>query len=88
MGFEAIAQRLKELDKPVSDTIVNKLMGSYLFDPNVEGRMKLNILSGGQKARYQLICMSDKQGRLIDLMQSMKLQQLLHSLLAIEDSVA
>lgn len=36
---------------------IKKLMSQYLFDPTMEGRQKIVHLSGGQKARFQLIRM-------------------------------
>ena len=54
---QAIEDVYREKGLPVSDQLVASKMGQYLFNPGVEGQMPLSRLSGGQKARFQLISM-------------------------------
>ncbi len=49
------AYRAKGLD--VSDQMIKSLLSDYLFNPAVDGEKPLRILSGGQKARFQLMSM-------------------------------
>jgi ATPase subunit of ABC transporter with duplicated ATPase domains len=41
----------------VNNELVNRVMGDYLFDPHNDGRLTVEQLSGGQKARLQIIKM-------------------------------
>ena len=41
----------------IDDREVKKLLSQYLFNPSSDGKLKLSNLSGGQKARFQLIRM-------------------------------
>jgi ATP-binding cassette subfamily F protein 3 len=54
---EAIEQVFYDKRMPVSEQQVKKLLGDYLFNPAVDGDMPIERLSGGQKARFQLIRM-------------------------------
>jgi ATP-binding cassette subfamily F protein 3 len=54
---DAIAKAFRTHNVPVSDQKVMQAMSDYLFNPSVDGRLKLRQLSGGQKARFQLIKM-------------------------------
>lgn len=54
---EAIEQAYKAKNIPVSDQVVKKLLGDYLFNPSSDGDVPLSRLSGGQKARFQLMNM-------------------------------
>jgi len=54
---DAIEQVLMEHDVPVSDQRVKQLLSDYLFNPVSDGDMPIERLSGGQKARFQLIRM-------------------------------
>lgn len=54
---EAVELAYRERDLAVSEQLIRQKLGEYLFNPAYDGKLKLNILSGGQKARYQLICM-------------------------------
>lgn len=54
---DAIAQIYYDLHLPASEQTVMRLMGDYLFDPHQDGRLLVSQLSGGQKARLQLIKM-------------------------------
>jgi len=42
---------------PVTDQKVKSILAEYLFDPQLDGRLEIRQLSGGQKARFQLIAM-------------------------------
>jgi ATP-binding cassette subfamily F protein 3 len=64
----AVEQILRDKNLPVSQQHVKQLLGDYLFNPVVDGDMPVAKLSGGQKARLQLIAMlaSDPQILIID----------------------
>jgi ATPase subunit of ABC transporter with duplicated ATPase domains len=51
----------------ISDQRIRQLMGDYLFDPIGDGRIPLNTLSGGQKARFQIIAMLSNSPQLLIL---------------------
>lgn len=53
----AVESVLRDKDMPVSDEKVSQLLGNYLFNPHTDGDMIVERLSGGQKARFQLISM-------------------------------
>lgn len=53
---DAIEQSCFEKDVPVNEQKVQRLLGQYLFNPN-DGDTPIDRLSGGQKARFQLIRM-------------------------------
>ncbi|MBP9738061.1 ABC-F family ATP-binding cassette domain-containing protein [Candidatus Saccharibacteria bacterium] len=42
---------------PITDEKIKQLLSDYLFNPHADGGMKIGRLSGGQKARFQLISM-------------------------------
>lgn len=54
---DAIEQVFLDKGVPVSDQRVKQLLSDYLFNPAVDGEMPIERLSGGQKARFQLIRM-------------------------------
>jgi ATPase subunit of ABC transporter with duplicated ATPase domains len=54
---DAIEQSFADKGLPVNEQHVKKLLGEYLFNPQTDGAVPINILSGGQKARFQLIRM-------------------------------
>ncbi len=54
---EAITLIHHEHSVTVNDQRVRQLMSDYLFDPNADGKLPIKHLSGGQKARFQLIAM-------------------------------
>ncbi|MEK9143791.1 MAG: ABC-F family ATP-binding cassette domain-containing protein [Patescibacteria group bacterium] len=54
---EAIVLYYSEMGIPMEDRQVKSLLAQYLFDPIIDGRQKIINLSGGQKARFQLIKM-------------------------------
>jgi ATPase subunit of ABC transporter with duplicated ATPase domains len=53
----AITQVYAERGVAVSDQRVKQVMSDYLFDPQLDGKLEIGRLSGGQKARFQLIAM-------------------------------
>lgn len=54
---DAIKSSYSEKNVPIELHEVKKLMAQYLFDPTLDGKQKIMYLSGGQKARFQLIKM-------------------------------
>jgi ATP-binding cassette, subfamily F, member 3 len=54
---DAIERILDEKGLPVNPQKVKQLLGDYLFNPASDGEMPVTRLSGGQKARIQLIAM-------------------------------
>ncbi len=54
---QAIEKILRDKDQPVSSQKVKQLLSDYLFNPMSDGQMLVKNLSGGQKARIQLIAM-------------------------------
>lgn len=72
----------KYLDKSLSDAIIDvytdqglpinlqkvqNILGSYLFDPRTDATLTFNKLSGGQKARFQIIKMLSNNPNLLIL---------------------
>lgn len=53
----AIEHIYKALDVGITDEQIMRLMGDYLFDPHQDGALAIEQLSGGQKARLQIIKM-------------------------------
>ncbi|HSH55310.1 MAG TPA: ATP-binding cassette domain-containing protein [Candidatus Limnocylindrales bacterium] len=54
---DAIARMLDAKGLPVSQQQVKQLLGDYLFNPASDGALTMERLSGGQKARFQLMRM-------------------------------
>jgi ATP-binding cassette subfamily F protein 3 len=54
---EAIEQVFDEKDVPFTDRKLKQLLSQYLFNPSTDGEVPIERLSGGQKARFQLISM-------------------------------
>ncbi|MDB5185743.1 MAG: ATPase component of transporter with duplicated ATPase protein [Candidatus Saccharibacteria bacterium] len=54
---DAIEQAFMARDIPVNDQKISQLLGDYLFHPASDGAMLLSRLSGGQKARFQMMQM-------------------------------
>jgi ATPase subunit of ABC transporter with duplicated ATPase domains len=54
---DAIEQACLDKDVPASDKRTKQLLSQYLFDPLTDGETPIERLSGGQKARFQLIRM-------------------------------
>ncbi len=53
----AIEQSFLAKNVKVSDQKIKQLLGDYLFNPNTDGDVPVSRLSGGQKARFQLMNM-------------------------------
>lgn len=54
---EAIEQVYMARDVKINDQKIKQLLSDCLFNPATDGAMPLKLLSGGQKARFQLISM-------------------------------
>lgn len=54
---EAIEKVYLQKDVQISDQLIKNLLGDYLFNPAFDGQKPLSQLSGGEKARFQLINM-------------------------------
>lgn len=54
---EALEQILRASGQVVSMQKIKQLQSDYLFDPATDGELRVAVLSGGQKARLQLIAM-------------------------------
>ncbi len=54
---EAIEAVYMAKDVKINDQKIKQLLSDYLFNPATDGAMPLKLLSGGQKARFQLISM-------------------------------
>jgi ATP-binding cassette subfamily F protein 3 len=54
---EALEHILDDKNQPVSQQRIKQLLSDYLFNPASDGAMQVTRLSGGQKARLQLIAM-------------------------------
>jgi ATPase subunit of ABC transporter with duplicated ATPase domains len=54
---DAIEVSLAEKNEPTNPQHIKQLMSDYLFNPASDGETKIERLSGGQKARFQLIRM-------------------------------
>ncbi|HUD11370.1 MAG TPA: ATP-binding cassette domain-containing protein, partial [Candidatus Saccharimonadia bacterium] len=54
---EAVAAAYYDADVPVNDQRVKQILSDYLFEPHADGNLEIARLSGGQKARFQLIKM-------------------------------
>jgi ATP-binding cassette subfamily F protein 3 len=54
---DAIERAYIDREVPIGDQLVKQLLGQYLFNPAADGDTPVGRLSGGQKARFQLIRM-------------------------------
>lgn len=63
---EAIERMYRDRGLDISETKVRSLLSNYLFDEG-DGRIPLSKLSGGQKARFQLISMLANDPQLLIL---------------------
>lgn len=65
---DAIERVYSDKNIPVNDQRIKQLLSDYLFNPATDGDMPLERLSGGQKARFQLIAMlaNDPQILILD----------------------
>lgn len=53
----AIQMVYDEYNLPIDDRKIKSLLAQYLFDPASDEKQKIEVLSGGQKARFQIIKM-------------------------------
>lgn len=68
LPLETALERLYlDQDLSISNQRIRQLMGDYLFDPIGDGRIPLSMLSGGQKARFQIIAMLSNNPQLLIL---------------------
>ncbi|HET8709065.1 MAG TPA: ABC-F family ATP-binding cassette domain-containing protein [Candidatus Saccharimonadales bacterium] len=63
----AIEQVFRDKDLPVNSQAVKQQLSNYLFDPIADSGMRVADLSGGQKARFQLISMLANKPELLIL---------------------
>jgi ATP-binding cassette subfamily F protein 3 len=54
---EAIEEVYHKQNQRITDQKIRQLLSSYLFDGNIDYKQPLKNLSGGQKARFQIIAM-------------------------------
>ena len=54
---DALEQVQRDKGLPVNEQKIQQWLGNYLFNPAGDGAMRVSQLSGGQKARFQLINM-------------------------------
>lgn len=54
---EAIAKVYENLNIPIDGQKIKSILAQYLFDPGIDEKQKIGVLSGGQKARFQIIKM-------------------------------
>lgn len=54
---QAIERACLDADVPVGEAKIKQLLSQYLFNPMTDGETPIERLSGGQKARFQLIRM-------------------------------
>jgi ATPase subunit of ABC transporter with duplicated ATPase domains len=68
MGLEeAVYSAYSEAGILIDEPKVKSLLAQYLFDPRQDGKQKIANLSGGQKARFQLIKMLTNSPHLLIL---------------------
>jgi ATPase subunit of ABC transporter with duplicated ATPase domains len=54
---EAIERAYQDKGLECSNQTIKALLSDYLFNPGIDGEKPIKILSGGQKARFQLMSM-------------------------------
>ena len=54
---EAVNQIYRDAGLAMNDQILHSILSRYLFEPARDKNLEVRKLSGGQKARFQLICM-------------------------------
>lgn len=55
--FNAIEHIYRQFNMPITEELIKRTMGDYLFNPYEDGALLVENLSGGQKARLQIIKM-------------------------------
>lgn len=65
---DAIEHMYLKKDLSITQEKIKQLLSDYLFNPHTDAKMPLSKLSGGQKARFQLISMlaGDPQALILD----------------------
>jgi ATP-binding cassette subfamily F protein 3 len=63
----AIQQVYDEHNIPIDDRKIKSILAQYLFDPAIDEEQRIELLSGGQKARFQIIKMLANQPNLLVL---------------------
>jgi len=64
---KALEQLYLDKDIPVNEQKVRQLMSDYLFNPLTDAKIPIRLLSGGQKARFQIISMLANNPQLLIL---------------------
>jgi ATP-binding cassette, subfamily F, member 3 len=64
---DAILNVYSDAGTPITDQELRSTLARYLFDPMVDGKLKIKHLSGGQKARFQIIKMLANKPHLLIL---------------------
>ncbi len=64
---EAIKMIYEEHNNSIADMKIKSILAQYLFDPIIDGVQKIENLSGGQKARFQIIKMLANKPNLLIL---------------------
>jgi ATP-binding cassette subfamily F protein 3 len=64
---EAIQMVYEEYNLPIDDRKIKSILSQYLFDPSIDEKQKIEVLSGGQKARFQIIKMLANKPNLLIL---------------------
>jgi ATPase subunit of ABC transporter with duplicated ATPase domains len=54
---EAVLSVYEDNDIPIDSQKLNSTLSQYLFEPRIDAKQKIRDLSGGQKARFQIIKM-------------------------------
>jgi ATP-binding cassette, subfamily F, member 3 len=54
---DAVAEIFSEKNLPINDQAIRNTLAAYLFNPELDSKTPVELLSGGQKARLQLIRM-------------------------------
>jgi ATP-binding cassette, subfamily F, member 3 len=65
--FEAIESIYRDFDLPINPQNIMRSMGDFLFEPALDSQILVRNLSGGQKARLQLIRMLANKPNLLIL---------------------
>ncbi len=64
---EAIKMAYEEFGYSIPDGNLKSILSQYLFDPIIDGKQRIEDLSGGQKARFQIIKMLANKPNLLIL---------------------
>lgn len=64
---QAVCDFYKEINQPIDNQILRSILATYLFDPINDASLLVRQLSGGQKARLQLIKMLSNNPNLLIL---------------------